>query len=913
MLDESLVVGRRAELRRLDECARLARAGRAGVVLIEGGAGVGKSALVRQWLTGEDLAGGTLLRAFGDASESDLAFGLIGQLLLRVPRHSLERLPLLREGTVQAGVSPVQAGAQFLRLLDELQDIGPVVMVMEDVHWADSDSLQVLRFVLRRLEADHVLMVLTSRSPVSDELRRLVDQPGGVDLPLTGLDARAVAELAGHAAGGRASAQMVAGLRERTEGNPLYLRSLLSEIPAGTLRDGLPAGAAWPVPASLAAAVHAQLDSLPAPSRALVEAAAVLDTRTTLSAVGRVAAVDEPAVALQPALAANLMRWWPGDASTPVMITHVLQRDAITQALSPQRRSQLHRLAAHEVSTEAAWRHKVAAADAADDQLARQLEQAAQDHLVAGATERSATLLLWAADVAASRTEHERLLLTAAVRLLFATRVALVEPLLPRMQACAPTPLRSLALGSRAMLRRALDEAKTELTEAFQATVDDPAEQETPALAGTYLTTTYYFSCDYEAGIRAARQVLDLRDPNPIAVYTSKSNVAVGVGRLEGPWAGLQELQQLAPLPPAARVTTGDSFLLTIRGVLRVLCGMPAGGRDDLTQVLHLSKNGAGQGLEELANCYLAVAGYWSGVWDDATVQADLAIATSASQQRRYHLASIYSCASFVPSGRGETQHARELLHTAEQYALPFNRGIVHIGQAIEAQARADWPAMLEAIESLRRLPPSTDRFYEVLWKPLEVEAFLRTGDIPRTEMALSELAGLSNTYGSLRPGAAWLAGELAHVRGDLAAARTHYEEGLALPPTPDDHALHRAFLHHACGRLLAATGQTAQARIHLTQARDRYAALQALPYLTRCQTDLAASGAVPAPAPAEALTELTGRERDIAALASQGMTNKEIAGHLFISSKTVEHHLGHVYTKLNLSGRRQLRSLVPQ
>ncbi|MFG2196736.1 AAA family ATPase [Streptomyces sp. NPDC048639] len=912
---ERLLVGREAEMERLGECARLVRSGQPWVVLIQGVAGVGKTALVRQWLAGRRAIAGSLLRSFADASDSDLAFGSVSQLLAGVPQRRREPYPLLRDGGPPAAASPIQVGGQLLGLLDDLQlSGGSVAVIVEDVQWVDQASLQVLRFVLRRLEADHVLTVLTARSPVPEELRKLAeDQRWGLNMRLSGLKDEPIAELVRRMTGTEADASVVARLREHTDGNPLYLQSLLAEIPPDLLRSDQPDKAAWPVPTSLAASIHDQLRALPAQSRALVEAAAVLDTRVPLSTVGRLAGVDGPATVLQAALAANLMRWWPNEPTTPVMITHALQRDAVIEALAPQRRRELHHHAAGLVGEAAAWRHKVAAADGPDDDLARQLADAAQGYLVTGATERAATLLLWASDLAGTRAEHERLLLTAAVRLLFAEQVVPVQSLLPRIKACSPSPLRSVAMGTYSLLSGALDHAEAELTSAFEATVNDPAERKTAAFAGAYLLMTHLFSGNHQEHLRIARQVLALDEPDPIVDYIVKSNIAAGRARLDGAWAGLQELERIAPLPPAAQVTAANAWLLIIRGLTRVLCGMPTAGRDDLTHVLRLSQGGVSQGLEGLALSYLAMAYYWSGAWDEAAVQADFAITTAITSRRTYALGPISAYAAWVPAGRGDAARAQELLRTAGKHALPYSKDEVFLGWAVEAQARADWPAMLKAVDEGMEL---SGLFREVLWKPLQVEALLRTGRLDQAAIALTELSAMADTYPSLRLCLAWLSAEHAHARGDLPAAHRHYKAGLTLSATPDDHAVHRAFLEQAYGRFLAATDQTAQARTWLEHARERYAALEALPFMERCQSDLDAMGAqttTTRPATVLSQVELTGREHDIAHLVGEGLTNKEIAARLYISSRTVEYHLGHIYAKFQFTNRRQLRDHIRQ
>jgi ATP/maltotriose-dependent transcriptional regulator MalT len=297
-------------------------------------------------------------------------------------------------------------------------------------------------------------------------------------------------------------------------------------------------------------------------------------------------------------------------------------------------------------------------------------------------------------------------------------------------------------------------------------------------------------------------------------------------------------------------------------------------------------------------------------------MHADLAITTATAEQRVYAYADVYGFSALVPAGRGETHRAQELLHAAEQYALPFSAGPVQMCRAIAAQAQANWPDMLEAINKMLQAPPGRVLAHQPLWKPLQAEALIHTGHLEEASTAVSELAAMASSSPALAPSVAWLSGQLAEAHHDTPAARTHYESGLALPPTPDDNALHRAFLAHSYGRLLSSMSRSQIAGTWLERARKRYRSLGATAFLSRFEADLAKafpSGTSNSSTGSLSLVSLTGRERDIAHLVSQGFTNKEIAGQLFVSSKTVEYHLSHIYDKLTLANRRQLRDHIRQ
>ncbi len=124
------------------------------------------------------------------------------------------------------------------------------------------------------------------------------------------------------------------------------------------------------------------------------------------------------------------------------------------------------------------------------------------------------------------------------------------------------------------------------------------------------------------------------------------------------------------------------------------------------------------------------------------------------------------------------------------------------------------------------------------------------------------------------------------------------------------DAPFHRAMLERTCGRLLAKTGQTTAAVKLLSAARDRFARLPAPAHVDQCQVELTRLGAA-ARGPGPGLVQLTERERQIAHLVGRGLTNPEIAAELFLSGKTVEYQLRHVFSKLAVSNRRQLRDRI--
>ena len=192
-----------------------------------------------------------------------------------------------------------------------------------------------------------------------------------------------------------------ARLHRHTGGHPLYIKTLLHELTPEQLRSSTHE---LPAPRSLSSATIAVLAELPEEANQLASALAVLGQRTPLAVVARVAAVTEPAAALESLLETGFVQWLPGEQNTPIDFVHPLYRLAVYDDLSPTRRQALHRAAADNLGRVAGWPHRVAAADSADDALADELENGAADEIHRGANGLAAKYLMWAAPLT---TQHQ--------------------------------------------------------------------------------------------------------------------------------------------------------------------------------------------------------------------------------------------------------------------------------------------------------------------------------------------------------------------------------------------------------------------------------------------------------------------------------------------------------------------------
>ncbi|MEU9130632.1 AAA family ATPase [Kitasatospora sp. NPDC048540] len=916
-----LFVGRADELAVIGRCLETVRAGCPAVILVEGEAGIGKTALIRRGLSGAALDGFSVLRAFCDDSERDYAFGVVSQLIQRLGPLQ-DDFPLLGM-PISSGAAPLPVGAQLLALVGRLQERGPVALVIDDLQWADQRSLQALGFVIRRLEFDSVLVVLTARNRpwslgastevVPDEsleeaYRWVGSARAGFRVQLTGLDTANVRHWLDATVEHQLDDRLAQRLREHTEGHPLFTETVLTELK--DLDDGRNA---LPVPKSLGQGVRQQLDALPPPSRRLVEAIAVLGGRQPIALAAALAACENPAADLEPALHVRLVRWWPDEVVAHVSINHELQRQTILQATDPVERCRLHAAAADLVDREAAWGHRVAAVSGPDQVLARQLEEEAERRLPLGDTERAARMLRWASDISATRSEHERLLLSAASWLIWHGKLTSVTPLLESVRACADSPLRDLTLGAYAAVLGERAQAVTQLGRAFDDAARVRGQEWIAAMAGFWLGNVYVYEGKGDEMAEVSRRVLRLPDIPPVLAGYAKVWLSFGIGFKAGARAALEEIRFLAGLPDTPKITDpANAVVVMYRGCYASFAGDLAAGAGDLKMVLKLARSEY-PFVAEWASADLASVQFTLGEWDDAVINCHNAMNFLEAERKVRALSFIHSIAAWVPSMRGEWATALDHITVAE-HGLPDSgpryRVQTAVSRALLGQAQANYPAMLEALQPILDMPPdSGPALYKSWWLPLYAEALLANGHLPEAHEALSELQRLVHEIPYLHVVCARLTGQLAENDGRPERAADHYQQALEQPVPPDDAPLHRALLEQATGRLLARTGRPAASSELLERAASRLTELRAAPFLERCRQDIAKAGVATTNGRREEPSGLTGRERDIAHLARQGMTNREIASELFISVKTVEYHLGHVYQKLSVSSRRQLRT----
>jgi DNA-binding CsgD family transcriptional regulator len=856
------------------------------------------------------LTGVQVLWARADPTESDLAYGIVEQLLRGVDNRLLEGFPLLT-GDI-AGSSAVGIGGQLLGVVGDLQSEGPVIVVIDDLQWADRRSIEALSFVFRRLSVDPVLVVVIvrgERDHLDDGARRmLISIERRLRLPVSGLQLDDVGPLAVALGATGLDAVTIRRLHDSTGGHALYLQTVLSD-PDSWERVGDWHGA---VPASLATAIGDQLAVLSSDARSLLNLLAVVNARVPLALAADAAGVGSPSTAIEPAVRAGLVDWWPHEPACPVQIRHALQRDAIYGALPASQRRELHGRAVGLVDEGAAWHHRVASLDHPDEKLAGQLEQVAGNEADRGHLPLAATHLLWASDVSPARADRERRLLTAVLHLMLSEEA---RGLARRdaVDAAGESPLRSCVLGAMAFAGGQLGEAEQRFRAALDAARANPDNEALAALIANRLAGTYTLLGQGEKVMTWARWALDTGRLDAAASSQTRALVGIGASQVRGPAEALAELAYLDPDP--ARVQGVHADALSFRGVFQLLAGNLSEAVADLSASVRLVRNGATFTLGLRAFFYLAMAQYFAGAWDDVLLTSEQGFSAAAIHSRQFELPLLHLAAGCVPAGRGAKETAEYHARMAEDAAAALDYGqerlYAAMARALVCQAGRDYQGMANAMDHWQdeAALDGRSRTYGSLWRPLLVEGLVGAGRSDEAAAALQRLRAQAAELAYLQPALAWLEGWLAEEQGHPDEANAIYQAGEDAAAT--DSPLYLARLCLAHGRLLRRTGQRRQAVERLRRAHDLYLGLGSTPFAAATEAELTRCGLPREPTKRRSVLEMTSREAEVAHLVGQRMTNAEIAAELFITPKAVEYHLGNIYAKFGLTGRGQLRSLL--
>ncbi|WP_330283539.1 AAA family ATPase [Streptomyces sp. NBC_00588] len=917
----ALFLGRQEQLSWLG--ARLKRAANSEpqVVMVDGPAGIGKTSLVRQFLVGLG-PGSCVLVASGEENETHLPYAVVAQLLAHVtddlepPLLGLDRS--LRPGA--AVPDPVAVGSGLLDLVGRTQDRAPVVVIIDDAHWADTPSLHAITFALRRLRVDRVMTVLVLRDPneprLPPGLRRLLGDDNTLKVHVDGLGLREINGLNTALGGAPLPRWAATRLREHTRGNPLHTKALLRQFPAEVFTAS---SAVLPAPRAYEQLVRDRLDLCGPGARRLIEATGVLGMSAPLHLAVRIGAVSEPLDALAEAMEAELLEErTTGDVPT-VAFPHPMTRAAVYQGLRPALRSQLHQQAASLADDPAqSLRHRARAAPGPDADLADELAAFAGEQAGTGAWSTAASALSAAARLATDSSTRARWFLQTMEYLLLAGDISQAAELEREARALAPSTEQHYVLGHLALTTGHLNKARDELTAAWDS-CDAGTPVEMAGYTAEQLAWVHLIQGDGRGAVTWARRGLEV--PAVKRHSFLRDSLAIGLafdGRHD------EAVQSVAHLPATGPRTTPAALEgLMARGLLRLWEGNLRAARRDLDQAAAAHRVVGLPMLTITSLAFLADAEYRSGRWDDAVTHGTQAVSLAEDTDQTSTLALVHALVTPPLAARGDLDAAGRHAGLSGEYARRLgdvnDAALAAVALAHVQVVRGDHEGAIAALRPLLDVGfphrAGLDEPGIVGWRPLLAEALVRTGQLAEAGTVLPPYEARSAILDRWldQAVAARCRGLLEAARGDADAAEASFRAAL-------DHCARgepcweQALSRLAFGTFLRRAGRRGPAVAQLEAAWETFRRLGADPFLERCTTELAACGRSMTDHQEVRHVMLTPQELTVANLATRGLTNRRIARELVLSVKTIEYHLGNVYAKLGINSRTELASrLTPE
>jgi DNA-binding CsgD family transcriptional regulator len=700
-------------------------------------------------------------------------------------------------------------------------------------------------------------------------------------------------------------------LHRHTGGHVLYVLTLLGELTEtqlATREGGLPA------PRSLASTTVARMSDLPHEAQMLGSALAVLNQRVALELAGRVAGVDEPTRALEALLDTGFVTWRPQEVYTPIEFVHPLYRSAIYEDLSPSRRRYLHRAAASALDPDAALVHRVAAAEPGDEGLVNDLVETARRHEVLGAFSVAGREWQWVASLSSQADHVARGELEAARLFLADGQIERASGLRDQVEAGPTNPTRSLLLGMLDWTVGDGPNAERWFLDAVSLAGDGDGDGDGRSKASALARLAWLYVTQNRGleGHVAATRALALPLESSEVERLAWSALVLAEGRLRGAPAGLEALGSRIQVNPST-VSSADTDLLVIRGTARFYAGQASAGAADLRVAIRLGRRDGATTQLPRAHLQLAQLLIILGDWDEALVHGRIGLSLVVDEGQVWLEGQAHAALGSLLASRGEWDsaelHINAALRCAAAVATDETWFTARVAQSAVARARNNPVGVITALAPLAGTGDSSTltMLTSLGWWPPLIHALIDIGETDTAERHIRHLENAASDRGldvRARIEGLWAGLALAQGHADRAAAGfDRAVSGLG----PDDPTLDRAAIHHDYGRLLRALGRRSAAVAQFRTAHELLARAGAAPFRQRVDAELDASGIRSAPSVLQSPLALTDREQDVVALVAQGMTNRQVAAELYVSTKAVEYHLRNIFGKLGITSRRQL------
>ncbi|MGI5523852.1 AAA family ATPase [Micromonospora sp. CA-259024] len=912
------VVGRTAEVSVVRGLVAAAIDGQAGVLVIRGEPGIGKTVLLEEAAAaaGQRVR---VLRAIGNESERDLDYAALHQLLLPL-LSDVDALPPVQQAALarifgQQEGPPADrflVGLATLNLLGSAAAACPLLVICDDVQWFDQTTVETIAFAGRRLAAERLALLLAERDNAS--AGSLLDHFPLLQLArLSETDALTV--LAG-VTGASLEHSVARRIVELARGNPLALTHFAADADP----DGLLLGDPLPLSGQLEARYRRQVNRLTVPAQQLLliaAADAAADPPTVRAAAAHLLTTAELVVA-EAELAGR------DDLFTmhPVpRFRHPLVRSAVYGGADPALRRRTHAALAAVIDTDRHFerhaRHVAGAADGVDEQVARHLDRASGRAGERGAYLTAAAFAAQAAGLSAAGPSRD-------ARYLIAAGHAHNAGALQRAEA-----LRGRATGLDHDTRnRALSSRLHGLLLGFQ---DQTAALR---LLGDAATT---FAAERDADT-ARECLIDAFD----------------IVQLHVPRPDRDTVTQLAGLaldltgPSAESATWTPEYLRLLHGT--AICN--TSGYTDAAPLLRTALAGLAEQVNDRTppgRWYLIALQAAHELWDDAILEALSAYVVRTGRASNVRMLSIglaglahhavmtgrlasadehwaqyrdiYEALTGTPAfpmvdvlvrawqGRRDETEAIAVTTGALPLTVPGGPVTLKTRHALTVARLGDqdWRGAFEVARAVFDDDPAYDG---TMILPDLVEAAVRAGERDLAQAALRRLRLRARAAGT--PGAISLLVRAEALCAHPADAEARYIEAVTLfEATPL--VLERARTRLLYGEWLRRRRRRADARQQLHTALRTFTDSGAAGFAQRAQTELiAAGGRVGAePVVAAGTPELTAQEARVARLAAAGATNQEIAMNLVVSPATVDYHLRKIFKKLGVGSRRHLAGVI--
>ncbi len=907
-----VLIGRDAERAAIDALVADAKDGRSRSLVVRGEAGIGKSALV-EYAAG--AAGGMrVVRGVGVESEAELAFGAL-HLLLYPYSDRIDGLPRPQAEALRAAFGQIEAaeanrflvGAATLTLLAELAAETATLVLIDDAQWLDRSSSDALLFAARRFHADDIAVVFAVR-----ETTLPFATPGIETLRLRGLSRVAAEELLDERAAGLTVPGRARVLLEST-GNPLALIELgVARRTAERAGQADPVHEVGPLPVArrVQETFRAQIAELPAGTRTLLLIASA-DTGAPVDTIRRVgAAFGLTAADLEPAEQADLVTL----STERLTFRHPLIRAAAYQQATHHQRITVHAAfarvltAAPEDADRRAW-HLAAATTAPDEQVAAELEDTARR-----AQHRGGAMAVSAAFERAGRLSVD-----------------------------AGHRARRLLMAARAAYDAGRSDRATRLaSEAAALTGDGGIAADATHIKAQIAYERTSPAADSELALAAAELVVDSEPERAVFILTEAVCCARDAGRHDLLEQGVRMMKALllpddSPLHAdvAAQIAWADFLAGRPEAAVDVMAAQMREARADTVDYLHkivaafsgvMLADDAGTAAV-MADMLTSVRTTGAVLWIPYTLefsalaqllrgqftQAETSVAEGVSLGIELEMTTevvvLRAIEVWLAAISGDEARARSI--AAEIGPLLSARHPTHAALAAWGLALADLPAgrfdaALAALDGVCTGPAAHDFLIRAV--PDHVEAAVR-GGLP--ERARDHLRAFGHWAQHVRSplGTALLhrCHALLAVTDD--AVEDNYTAALRLH---DQHGgpFDRARTQLVFGEWLRRRRRRSDARTQLIEAMATFDRVGARPWADRTRIELAALGEHPLAQRDDPLKLLTPQEIQVIRLAAAGHSNKEIGAQLFLSPRTVGHHLYKAYPKLGITRRIELGQL---